>query len=502
MAELKLPAVSKSIASPKLDIPKNTAPNAAVRNLTSVTPSNVTKGPMDIIEEMKAGQEKTSKNIKVAREDQYKEVEEEQSAKAVVDENSRKARQEESFRQDKQLDEFMSGQRSKELPYPDFQPTQETGVSIAELGGMLATLGVMLGTGAKGNAIAAVGALRGAMDGWNKGRKDLWQKEMKTFETEVNKMKTHNEQLNKYTQQYLQLYPTRRLEAMQNAEAAIRIAGSNSIFAHTLRTKKAQDVITDLNNLNTATQKTFVQILKVQDELQKQKFNKDKFDETKRHNKNMEVIAGLRASMSGSSKKTSEPGMLKPGAEVTKNYIGYQNLISDMKSISEDLKKPSLRKLIVDNRLTAFSTEEGGKIAAQVLSNKIPSELRQFLTKIRAVRNNYYLSISGKAVTGGEAMRNYGVVPQSGDTPEYMDDKIKIMNDTLARTITQYQKLYGLPSLDKEAINSFRTKDNNFDVRNIPINDEIPIPTAEDIEYAKKNPKSEKLFIEHFRRKP
>ena len=502
MAELKLPAVSKPIAAPKLDISKKPATDSAVRDLVSMTPSNVTKNPMDIIAEMKAGQEKTSKDITLAREDQFKAAEAEQAAKKVVDENSRQARQEESLKQDKQLDEFMSGQRSKELPYPDFQPTQETGVSIAELGGMLATLGVMLGTGAKGNAIAAVGALRGAMDGWNKGRKDLWQKEMKTFETEVNKMKTHNEQLNKYTQQYLQLYPTRRLEAMQNAEAAIRIAGSNSIFAHTLRTKKAQYVIDDLNNLNDATQKTFLQILKVQNELENQKSNKDKFDETKRHNKNMEAIAGLRASMSGSSKKNSEPGMLKPGAEVTKNYIGYQNLMGDMAGVMEDLKKPSLRKLIVDNRLTAFSTEEGGKLIAQGLSNKIPSELRQFLTKIRAIRNNVYLYTSGKTVTGSEAMRNYGVVPQPGDTPEYMDDKIKIMNENIARTITQYQKLYGLPSLDKEAINSFKTKDYDFDVRNVPINDEIPIPTAEDIAYAKKNPDSESLFIKRFRRKP
>lgn len=344
MAESKTTAVPKPIAAPKLDIPKKPAPDATVRNLTSMTPSNVTKGPMDIIEEMKAGQEKTSKNIKVAREDQYKELEEEQSAKAVVDENSRKARQEESFRQDKQLDEFMSGQRSKELPYPDFQPTQETGVSIAELGGMLATLGVMLGTGAKGNAIAAVGALRGAMDGWNKGRKDLWQKEMKTFETEVNKMKTHNEQLNKYTQQYLQLYPTRRLEAMQNAEAAIRIAGSNSIFAHTLKTKKAEDVITDLNNLNLATQKTFVQILKIQNDLQRQQDTQNQRDIAnnlaKRRTEAAEKIANKKLTDKSESKNL-------PKDKETNNEHRFRfTALANITDVLNDLKKPEIRKLI------------------------------------------------------------------------------------------------------------------------------------------------------------
>ena len=334
MAELKLPAVPKPIAAPKLDIPKNTAPDATVRNLTSMTPSNVTKGPMDIIGEMKAGQEKTFKDITTARDVQYKSAEAEQSAKAVVDEDVRKSRKEESLKQDKQLDEFMSGQRSKELPYPDFQPTQETGVSIAELGGMLATLGVMLGTGAKGNAIAAVGALRGAMDGWNKGRKDLWQKEMKTFETEVNKMKTHNEQLNKYTQQYLQLYPTRRLEAMQNAEAAIRIAGSNSIFAHTLKTKKAEDVITDLNNLNLATQKTFVQILKVQNDLQRQKDTQNQRD----------IANNLAERRIAAAEKNANKNLPK---DKEKNEHRFRfTALANITDVLNDLKKPEIRKLI------------------------------------------------------------------------------------------------------------------------------------------------------------
>ena len=83
MAELKLPAVPKPIAAPKLDIPKNTVPDATVRNLTSMTPSNVTKVPMDIIEEMKAGQEKTSKDITTAREAQYEAAEAEHDEKVL-----------------------------------------------------------------------------------------------------------------------------------------------------------------------------------------------------------------------------------------------------------------------------------------------------------------------------------------------------------------------------------------------------------------------------------
>ena len=82
----------------------------------------------------------------------------------------------------------------------------------------------------------------------------------------------------------------------------------------------------------------------------------------------------------------------------------------------------------------------------------IPQELRQFLTKVRDVRNNYYLDISGKAVTGAEALRNYGTVPQPGDAPEVMDDKIAGMEGRVNSKIKTFQTLYGLPQLPREAV--------------------------------------------------
>jgi hypothetical protein len=63
------------------------------------------------------------------------------------------------------------------------------------------------------------------------------------------------------------------------------------------------------------------------------------------------------------------------------------------------------------------------------------------------MRNNYYLTISGKAVTGGEALRNYGVVPQPGDTQEMMLDKIGGMERRVDQKIGAYQGLYNLPDI-------------------------------------------------------
>lgn len=153
---------------------------------------------------------------------------------------------------------------------------------------------------------------------------------------------------------------------------------------------------------------------------------------------------------------------LKPGAEVTKNYLGTTQMFTDMTNMQKQLQDPELRKLIADYRAEAFLSEEGGKTVNQLLQQQIPAKLREFLTTSNALRNNYYLTISGKAVTGGEAMRNYGVVVQPGDSAEVMDTKINGMLGRLSQTIDSTSKLYNLPDLRGQA-----KPDPNFNVQNI-----------------------------------
>jgi hypothetical protein len=70
------------------------------------------------------------------------------------------------------------------------------------------------------------------------------------------------------------------------------------------------------------------------------------------------------------------------------------------------------------------------------------------LTKVRDIRNNYYLNISGKAVTGGEAARSYGAVPQPGDDAQGMLNKIGGMAKRVDDSIQLKRQLYGLPEIN------------------------------------------------------
>lgn len=142
-------------------------------------------------------------------------------------------------------------------------------------------------------------------------------------------------------------------------------------------------------------------------------------------------------------------GTLKPSAKILEGYIANNILALDLDGLANDLKDPELAKAIMDYRAEAFATEELGKIAAQILQPELPEKLRRFLTKVRDIRNNYYLDISGKAVTGGEAMRNYGTVPTPGDTPDVIRDKIGGMSGRLKAKIKTTQSLYALPDLNQ-----------------------------------------------------
>lgn len=181
------------------------------------------------------------------------------------------------------------------------------------------------------------------------------------------------------------------------------------------------------------------------------KLEGDRLKETDRHNKELERLRAKEIAAKEAKASSSTGTSLKPGAKVTEAYVADNQLKTDIEDILKDLKtNPSLVNDLKKYRVEAFLTEEG-KVLNQLASEDIPPKLRQFLTKVRDVRNNYYLNISGKAVTGGEALRSYGTVPQPGDDAAQIIDKLGGMSNRVSQAISIKQQLYGLPSLNLSA---------------------------------------------------
>jgi ribosomal protein L9 len=78
----------------------------------------------------------------------------------------------------------------EKFPYPQFHPTQENMQSLATLFSMIGMIGVSMGGAGKMSAMASLTAMTGMMSGWQKGRKDLWEREKAEFDKNMAKTKS------------------------------------------------------------------------------------------------------------------------------------------------------------------------------------------------------------------------------------------------------------------------------------------------------------------------
>lgn len=135
-------------------------------------------------------------------------------------------------------------------PLPTHKPTQEDLSTYAQLGSLLMTMGLMIGAGGKGNAKAGLDAMTGMLNGWRKGRQDLWAQEAKNFEKAFNKVKADRDTIYKNLQEGMKLASTNYAAAKEKFETAAFIAGEGSIVAHRIRTGQLQQALKDMENVD------------------------------------------------------------------------------------------------------------------------------------------------------------------------------------------------------------------------------------------------------------
>jgi len=297
----------------------------------------------------------------------------------------------------------------------NFKVSKDSIEGFAILGSLIGTLGVIAGnTGGKQSALGAIKSMTGMMQGYTKGRSDEFKRSQIEFDKQFKIMQSKIEKANKQFDQSLALMPYNTIEAQKVADSAIAELNSDVVTAK----YKKQGLVPTKDFLKTA-------------------------------NEGVQKAADRANQLNIAQAKSRGVGVLKPSAKAGEGYISLTVLSNDLKGLTKDLQNPALQQQIRDNRIEAFLSEEA-KVLDQLLATGLPPELNVFLTKVRDIRNNYYLDISGKAVTGGEAMRNYGTVPALGDTPERMQQKVAGMFDRVNSKIKLTQTLYGFPQIDAE----------------------------------------------------
>lgn len=108
-------------------------------------------------------------------------------------------------------------QLEKEMDKP-FIPTADNAQELAAMFSVIGVLGFAFGVGGKGSAQQAMGAMSGMMDGYQKGRNDLYKKEKDQFETSLKQLKMKWDALDKDLQQIKDTAASRYDSALAQAE--------------------------------------------------------------------------------------------------------------------------------------------------------------------------------------------------------------------------------------------------------------------------------------------
>lgn len=336
-----------------------------------------------------------------------------------------------------------------ELKNAAFIPTKTTAQDVATLFSLAGIVGMAIGAGGKGSAFNVMSAMNGMMEGYQKGRVDLYKREKDVFEKNLKVLQGKVTLLQSELQEALQTYKTNRELGEQQAEIAFAKAGSD-IGAQALR---KQGLVRAVEYIDGVAKDTNTLVTMANDQVKRAEdvsFKERQLAEEIRRNKAAERDRALdRALKEKLDREKQQVSNIKPSAKIQEAFIADNQLKADLSELRRKLENPKLAKQVTDYRAEAFLSEEGGKAVSQLLQKEIPPELREFLTQVRDMRNNYYLTISGKAVTGGEALRNYGTVPTPGDSPEGMLTKIMGMERRVAQKVEIMRTMYsGLPNLE------------------------------------------------------
>lgn len=363
---------------------------------------------------------------------QFQGLEKEQEARSLAEATQIKAdaKRREKLAIEESPEFAMSRKLQDEMMNSEFLPTKDTAKDIAGLFSLVGLIGWAIGGSGKDNAIQAMNAMDGMLSGYQKGRVDLFKREKDTFETNFKALKTKTEVITNRLKQIAELAAVDSQAAYLEADAFLANQRADFVKQYLDKYKLP------------ATIKLLENTLKLTTEAEK---NRQSLITKAQDRSDRYYITAFGAQQKDAA---SQSKGLKPSAADVKIYRDKNVLLYMYNDLKNQLRDPELKKFINDNRLNSFLSEDAGKIIAQLTTPDLPPKLRQFLIQASAVRNAYFLDQSGKAVTGAEAMRNYGVVPARADTFDVTQDKLNQMVNKLEKDVLGYQALYAnLPDI-------------------------------------------------------
>ncbi|NDD54083.1 hypothetical protein EBZ39_09425 [bacterium] len=287
-----------------------------------------------------------------------------------------------------------------------FEPTQENAKDLAALYSLVTVAGFFAGGKGRASANAALGNMAAAMDGYRKGRKDLFDREMKEFEKNLKATQEKNNFIKSKIENYLKLSSVDREKAMQEAKV---------LQAEAYGSKLQTDA--QSGNIKSLLQ-TSVALTKI----------------------NAQLDAAL-ARISASANKLDS----KTKSELRGNLATLGN-ISDLSNMIPNVADASIVFGIL-----------GGNVPENIQQYYSSPQAQQAISLLQNISSQILKLRSGATVTVAEFARQRGFLPQRSDSVETIQNKLRGLWDAISVETVGYGALNNQMSQVRDEIDSIPT---------------------------------------------
>ena len=314
-------------------------------------------------------------------------------------------------------------EKVEDKPYPP--PTRDNFKDFATMFSVISALSFAVGGKGRGAGMAGLAALNGAVEGWNRGDKDAFDRGMKEFDKKLAEYKTSLEGTREALRTVIEKEGLRTKEGMARLKQAE--LNDQGVTASLLREGRIKDAINHIDNL-----------IRKADAVEKQnQALKDKVEFA-------QAVRAIKGDDEGKINLTTQPEAVMRNARTT---LGLANVIEkslENKKVREEFDSSQLLRTILE---TPKEQDALRKLVTQNIYQTLSPATQKLFTQIATMRNDYFRQISGQAVTGSEAARNFFATVSPSDNSTTLINKIDVIRPRLVQELNEIVEGYKIPKV-------------------------------------------------------
>ena len=302
----------------------------------------------------------------------------------------------------------------------EFVPTRDTVQDIAGLFGLIGVVGMVIG---KGNAMQAMGAMNGMMEGHRKGRQDLFKQEAQQFEKNFKAMQA---KVSAALAEYQEALKVKQQDSEAGElMAQVALARSESPFLKAVKARQGDAAVVD--RLKEAYKSLIVNAPKTINELQEKTDAKANQAEQQKYRERMLELQERRVAIAESKGRDGAGVSGKALTDKQSREIeGLDSLSKGLEQLRKDFK-PEFASLGV----LGFGADLAFE-AKRRLGDKKGQEAVSWWSRYERFQAPNRHALFGATLTGNELKNYQSFTAKKSDSPEtvktFLDDQIAYSN--------------------------------------------------------------------------